>query len=142
MKITGPGGVSRPGAASSARPAGAGGFKVSGGASSETTAAGRLAGPATVASVDALLAMQEADGPLERRRRSVKRASRMLDVLDEVKLALLSGETPGPILQRLAQAMRDQRSDTEDQALEGVLDEIETRAAVEMAKAEMSRLAA
>jgi hypothetical protein len=37
--------------------------------------------------------------------------------------------------------VRDSRSGTEDPALEGVLDEIETRAAVELAKSEMARAA-
>jgi len=39
-------------------------------------------------------------------------------------------------LERLARAIREQRSATEDPALEGLLDEIETRAAVELAKLE------
>jgi hypothetical protein len=92
--------------------------------------------------MDALLALQEAESPLERRRRAVKRAGRLLDALDDVKLAMLGGESSAPALQRLAQAAREQRGQSDDAGLTGVLDEIETRAAVELAKAEMSRLAA
>jgi hypothetical protein len=92
--------------------------------------------------MDALLALQEVDGPIERRRRAVRRGGRLLDALDQVKLALLGGESAGPALERLAAAAREQRVGSFDPGLDGVLDEIETRAAVELAKAEMSRLAA
>ncbi len=95
-----------------------------------------------MASVDALLALQETEGPVERKKRAVRRAGRLLDVLDEVKLAIL-GEGQGPVaLQKLAQAAREERAQTDDTRLEEVLNEVETRAAVELAKAEMSRLAA
>jgi hypothetical protein len=59
-----------------------------------------------------------------------------------VKLAMLGGESGAPALERLARALREARDGTGDEKLEGVLDEVETRAAVELAKAEMSRLAA
>jgi hypothetical protein len=81
-------------------------------------------------------------GPLERRRRAVGRAGRILDVLDDVKVALLDGEVSPDALDRLVVAVREERDDTEDARLEGVLDEIEMRAAVEMAKLEGVRRAA
>jgi hypothetical protein len=86
--------------------------------------------------VDALLALQEMGGPLERKRRAVNRAGRLLDILDEVKLSLIGGEVTGNDLERLSRAIRDQRENTDDPGLEGVLNEIETRAAVELAKLE------
>jgi hypothetical protein len=92
-----------------------------------------------VGSLEALLALQEAPGPLERRRRAVRRAGRLLDVLDAVKLSLLDGESPEAALIALTGALADQRSKTDEEALEGVLDEIETRALVEQAKAEVAR---
>jgi hypothetical protein len=88
------------------------------------------------------MALQQEDGPLERRRRAVNRAGAMLDMLDEVKLALMDGEPTGASLERLARAVRAERSKTDDPRLEGVLDEIETRAAVELAKLEAARAAA
>ncbi|MFP5448822.1 MAG: flagellar assembly protein FliX [Alphaproteobacteria bacterium] len=94
---------------------------------------------APVGGLSALLALQEMGGPLERRRRAVSRAGRILDVLDEVKLALVSGELSLGQLERLSRAVREERAATEDAALEGVLNEIETRAAVELAKLEMAR---
>jgi hypothetical protein len=95
-----------------------------------------------VGSLDALLALQEAGGPTERRRRAVRRAGRLLDVLDEIKLALLDdGVPPRGALEQLKGAMREARQGTDDPRLEGVLDEIETRAAVELAKQEVARAA-
>jgi hypothetical protein len=142
MKINGPGGVGAVSPGVSGRPAAASGFRVSTAGQSATAATARAGAASGVGSIDALLALQEAEGPLERRRRAVKRGGRLLDMLDEVKLAMLGGESPQAALLRLATAVREERPEAGDARLEGVLDEIETRAAVEMAKAEMSRLAA
>ena len=98
----------------------------------------RVAGVAPVASLDAILAMQAVGDPTERRRKAVRRAGRILDELDDVKVALLEGSLSPAALSRLVSAVREQREDTEDGALEGVLNEIETRAAVELAKLGMA----
>ena len=95
-----------------------------------------------VNSIDALLALQAVDGPLERRHRAVNRAGRILDVLDDVKVSLLDGEVSPDALDKLVLAIREERDETDDPRLEGVLDEIEMRAAVEMAKLEGVRRAA
>lgn len=95
-----------------------------------------------VMAMDALLALQDVGGPLERKKRAVRRASRLLDVLEETKLALLDGNVSGADLDRLQRALRDARDQTDDPRLEAVLDEIELRAAVEMAKLEKARNAA
>jgi len=143
MKVGSSSGVGGPsGAYSPSRPA-AGGFSLaSAGGSADAAPVATAAGPTGVTSLDALLALQEVAGPLERRRRAVRRAGRILDVLDEVKMALLEGGLPPAALERLMSAIREERGGTEDVRLEGLLDEIETRAAVEMAKLEMARAAA
>jgi hypothetical protein len=142
MKISGTGGVSSPGTGAQPRSAAAPGFAVSTSSASGAAQTARAAATGGVGSVEALIALQEADGPLERRRRQVKRAGRLLDVLDELKLAMLAGEPSSLTLQRLARAVDEAREQTHDLRLDGVLDEVETRAAVELAKAEMSRRAA
>ena len=144
MKITGPNGTGSTTGACPARPAGAAaGFRlpILGQADGAGATAGvsRMAG---VMAVDALLALQDVSGPLERKRRAVGRAGRILDVLDEIKLALLDGELNLIQLDRLRRAVRDERARTEDPNLEGVLDEIELRAAVEIAKLEQAADAA
>lgn len=92
--------------------------------------------------VDALLALQDVGTPLERKRRAVRRAGRILDTLEALKVALLDGDISGAELDRLRRAVRDERDQTEDPALEAVLDEIELRAAVEVAKLEQASRAA
>ncbi len=139
MKV---GATSTPGAptAGGPRPAAAGGFAplVSGGAA---TASAAVSAAGAVASLDALMALQQEDGPLERRRRAVRRAGSMLDLLDEVKLNLLDGEPTAAALERLTRAVRSERAETGDPGLEGILDEIETRAQVELAKLDVARAA-
>ena len=103
---------------------------------SPVTAAGSVAG---IMNLDSLLALQSAGGPLERKQRAMRRAGKLLDVLDEMKLGLLSDAPGEGNLDRLQAAIRDQRESTDDPGLEAVLNEIETRAAVELAKLEMSR---
>lgn len=140
MKVTGSGGVGQTGQAKGARPS-------SGGAAftpirpsgvGETAAASSAHAVAGVSSLAALLALQEVGGPLERKRRAVSRAGRLLDSLDAVKLAVLDGAVTPAMLNDLARGMREQRQATDDANLESLLLEIETRAGVELAKLEMS----
>ncbi|MDP2212370.1 flagellar assembly protein FliX [Phenylobacterium sp.] len=141
MKVTGSGSAGSTSGAGRAKGASGGGvFQIpTASGAAPAAAAGPAAAVASVGGLSALLALQEAGGPLERRRRAVSRAGRILDVLDEVKLALISGELSLGQLERLTRAVREERAATEDAALEGVLNEIETRAAVELAKLEMAR---
>lgn len=140
MKVAGASGAaSVPGAARPAKGAGEG-FAVSGAQASREAAPALAASSAgAIGSLDALLALQETPGPMERRKRAVRRAGRLLDVLDAVKLSLLGGEDPGHALRQLSLAVREARDETEDAALDSVLDHIDTRAAVELAKEEMAR---
>jgi hypothetical protein len=139
MKVYGSPGASAPISGRSASRASGQGFAPQEASEAEAPAsAARAAMSAGVGSLEALLALQETLSPLERRRRAVKRASRILDALDDLRLAALGADTlDGPALQRLAGAVQDARSETDDPKLEGVLEEIEIRAAVEMAKREV-----
>jgi len=143
MKVSGAGGAggaSGPGRARGAQ--GGEGFRLpSASGAASAAAAGPTTGVSALGGVGALLALQETGGPLERKRRAVRRAGRILDVLDEVKIALVGGDLSMSQLERLGRAVREERDQTEDAALEGVLNEIETRAAVELAKLEMARSA-
>ena len=143
MKVTGPSGIGSSSGARPARGAGGDGFRViapeaAGGAAPASSVSATRA----VMGVDALLALQDVGTPLERKRRAVRRAGRILDVLDDLKVALLDGDLSGAELERLRRAVRDERDGTEDPALEAVLDEIELRAAVEVAKLEQAGRAA
>lgn len=142
MKVTGTGSSGTVSAGGAKRPTASGFAPLTVDSTSETAPAAPAAPAAALGSVDALLALQGAPDATERRRRAVRRAGRLLDVLDEVKLALLEGRSGAAALDRLRGAVRETRDAVDDASLSGLLDEIETRAAVELAKQEMARAAA
>lgn len=104
----------------------------------ETHAAVAASTGLQVAALDALLALQEAGEPLTGKRRAVKRADDVLDLLDDIKLGILSGAVPRQTLRRLTQLVAERRDDFVEPGLKGVLDEIDLRAQVELAKLELA----
>jgi hypothetical protein len=136
MKIEGPSGASATGAARGAGRAGSGGAFSLGGAgeAAEAAEAQRMMGLDGVMTVSALLALQGVEDPMSRKKRAMGRASRILDMLDDLKVAMLEGHASPQTLDNLARAVREQRESTDDPRLEDVLNQIETRAAVELAK--------
>ncbi|OIQ90891.1 flagellar assembly protein FliX [mine drainage metagenome] len=90
----------------------------------------------TVGNIDALLAVQAADDSTEReqRRRLIQRGEDILDKLEDVRHGLLIGAIPKDKLVALAQLVRTRRDTVGDPRLAAVLDEIELRAEVELAK--------
>lgn len=141
MKVTGPSG---PSPSVSARPtASGGGFSLQQTASAGPTSAAQAAPAASsLANVSALMALQGVESATERRRRAVRRGGGLLDRLDALKLTLLSGEGDDAEIERLARGLREERPQDDDAALNGLLDQIDLRAAVELAKAEVRRSAA
>lgn len=83
--------------------------------------------------LEALIAIQTEDTTRERRRRTARRGQGMLDVLDELKLALLAGRIPPELQARLSAALRDPMP-SGDPRLDSLMDAIELRAEVELAK--------
>lgn len=142
MKVTGPTGPSVPQGSRATRPA-AGGFSVpAGGGVPSTTATQATAQASGVAGVNALMALQGVEDVTEKRRRAVRRGNGLLDRLDDLKLALLSGEAGEGALDRLSRTLREDRPVDADPALNALLDQIDLRAAVELAKADLRRNAA
>ncbi len=139
MKVTGTGGLSQTSGARPARPAAGGGFSLgaAGQAATPQQASG-VGAASSVMGVQALVALQDVGGPLERRGKAVRRAGLILDVLDEVKLALLDGALSANDLERLRRSVRDELEAADDPGLDELLRQIETRAAVELAKLECS----
>ena len=140
MKVTGPAGTTASSAPRSARPTG--GFALpQTAASAAGTAAGSVSSANGLSDISSLMALQGVPDPLERRRRAIRRGSGLLDRLDELKLALLAGEAGESSLDRLSLSLREARDGDDDVALSGLLDQIDLRAAVELAKAEVRRTA-
>jgi hypothetical protein len=83
--------------------------------------------------LDALLALQAVGGPLEGRKKAVRRGQSLLDTLEEIKADLLLGRVSFERLDRLA-SMLDEVREQSLPGLDAVLDEIELRVRVELAK--------
>ena len=89
----------------------------------------------TLSPVDGLFALQEVreDGP-SRRRRAVQRGGVLLDRLDDLRLGLLSGRMSAAQIGELTRLVASERAEVDDPRLAAVLDEIDLRARVELAK--------
>jgi hypothetical protein len=131
MRILAPNGTSLA-AAPAARRATGSGFAVTEETASRPTAA--PGGPRSVGGIDALIALQGVEDPLERRKRAVKRGRVALEALDELKMALLGGALTTATLAKLQSAAAHLKLDSGDAALDAVLGEIELRVEVEIAK--------
>jgi hypothetical protein len=96
--------------------------------------------PATssaIARVDALLAAQAVEDPAERsaRKRMQTRAEGVLGELDRLKIALLTGQlTLGHVID-IADVVASHREKINDPRLTAILDEVDLRAQIEIAKA-------
>jgi hypothetical protein len=97
-----------------------------------------VAGPGPIAALDSILALQEMDDATDGRSKGLKHGEQLLDMLDQVRDGLLAGGIPRATLSRLASAVKQRQDAFNDPQLQGVLDEIELRAQVELAKLEMS----
>lgn len=111
-------------------------------------AAGSVEGVEATASVGAvgvlggILGAQEVDEREARRRKEAKRGKLTLDVLANLRDALLIGTLPYTVIRQLEQLVAHERGETTDPELMSILNEIEVRAAVELAKLEMSGILA
>ncbi len=133
MRILGPNGTAYGAPAKGARSAGTTTFSLP--TPNETQETRAAAAPRAAGTIDALLAMQGVDDPLERRRRSVQKGRGALDLLDELKMAMLAGGTSGASVARLRAAAADLKASSGDPGLDAVLSEIDLRVEVELAKA-------
>lgn len=103
---------------------------------SEETSATREA--SAVCGVNPFLGLQEVDGAEYERGKAVKQGRLTLEVLSQLRDALLMGSLPVSTIERLERLVSTERAVTTDPVLSSILDEIELRAAVEMAKLEVA----
>lgn len=92
------------------------------------------AGTSPVQTVNALLALQEVGDSTEGRRRARRHAEDLLDKLEELRLAIALGEVPLAQLETLAHSLAQRQGAAGDPKLAQIINEIEIRAAVELAK--------
>ena len=86
------------------------------------------------AALDAVLFAQQADPDQINRERASRRGNTLLDRLDDIRIGLLNGAIPRNRLSQLATMVRTERASVMDPKLVAVLDEIDLRAQVELAK--------
>ena len=134
MRIYGPNGTTLGTPSAGTKRTSSSGFALPDAAS--TAESRTVAAPKAAATIDALLAMQGIEeDPVERRKRSVQRGKGALDVLDDLKIGLLSGNFDASTVSRLRDAAANLKSSSGDPGLDAVLSEIELRVEVELAKA-------
>jgi hypothetical protein len=137
MRIVAPNATARVSTTSAPRRTASGGFSV---AEEDTPKQAQpVASLRTIGGIDALIALQGEQDPVERRRRAVKRGRVALDALDELKVAVLDGTLGPSTLLRLKSAVSGLRDASGDSNLDAVLAEIELRLEVEMAKMAVQR---
>jgi len=91
-------------------------------------------GASPVQALHALLSLQEVGDSTEGRSRARRRAEDLLDRLEELRLAIALGEVPLDRLEDLARLLAQRQGTADDPKLAQIINEIEIRAAVELAK--------
>lgn len=100
----------------------------------DSESAAPTGGAKAVYNVNPLMLLQEVDDATTGGRQAMQRAESILDRLDELRLGLLNGSFPKEKLQDLVRLVQTQRAHTLDPRLLEVLDDIDLRAQVELAK--------
>jgi hypothetical protein len=100
---------------------------------SSTSHASAATPTAPSAGIDALLALQSVEDPLFAKKKAIRRGNQLLDTLDTIKADLLMGQVSEGRLNQLM-ALLGQARQRNLPELDPILDDIELRARVELAK--------
>ncbi len=135
MKVEGPNPLRAPGARRKVGDAG-GDFASALGGDEENTSSAGVTGTTHTAAASSLFALQsvDADEGDAAKRRARNRAEELLRKLDQIRTGLLLGAIPRSHLIGLAQSIKTVRDTVMDPRLTDILDEIDLRAQVELAK--------
>jgi hypothetical protein len=102
--------------------------------SDETEGASAAQETSQLGSVAGVFGIQEVDDALARAARGKKRAKDILDKLDALRMALLDGSMSREDLMELSQTINSRKVEIQDPHLAEILEEIDLRAQVELAK--------
>lgn len=134
MRITDTNRLNRADSKKAKKSGGEGGEKFSvSGQASEMRGPSHSAPAQDVGSIDALLALQAVEDPTFAKKKSIKRGHDLLDGLENMKTDLLVGRVSESRLENMLNLVKKARSKS-DPALDGIIDEIELRVRVELAK--------
>lgn len=102
-------------------------------------AAGAPAATAPVGNLESLLAAQEMPEETLRRQTLIRQGHDMIESLESLRQSLLTGRIPPAVLSELSGRLAVQRQSVTDPKLIGIIEDIELRVAVELAKLEEAR---
>jgi len=106
--------------------------------SATQSAPAAVSGAPQIGSVGALLALQSgADAMQGANQKEINRAEDILDRLDQIRVGILTGSLTGSALTSIFTNLNERRRDDIEPRLAGLIDEIELRARVELAKLSM-----
>lgn len=100
----------------------------------ETEESALTGGIASASSISGILNIQEVDDALSRASRGKMRAEDILDRLEDLRIELLSGTISCDKLMQLSRIVNARREQIKDPRLAEILDAIDLRAQVELAK--------
>ena len=109
--------------------------------SSQASSTGPASGVSVASGIAGILSLQEVDDATASRKRAVRRAETLLDRLDELRHGLLMGTLSRHQLGELALLVSQRRDGVDDPKLAELLDEIDLRVQVEIAKYEVESAA-
>lgn len=101
-----------------------------------TSAAAPMSDVLPTNSMNALLTLQEMPDDEIARRRAVMESKGTIEALETLRVGLLTGSIPEHLLKRLTDVVALQKQKVEDPRLMSLIEDIELRAAVELAKLE------
>lgn len=101
--------------------------------SDEEVSSASASGVQSLNSINSLISLQMVDDQTPRKR-VIEHGNKLLDYLDELRHDLLVGNVSAYTANKIIQEIRENRSDFTDPKLKEIIDDIELRAAVELAK--------
>ena len=101
-------------------------------------ASGSLSDITATGTVSNMFALQEVSDEEVRRKQLIQQGHNLLDKLEDLRRQLLMGTLPLHTLRNLERELSVQRMGTSDPRLTAIMDDIEIRAALELAKIEMA----
>lgn len=145
MKVKGPTSGKETSATSKTAKKSAGGSSVQGGAfdsmlatsnAGETSGMDQASAAGSIAQIDVLLMAQEAEDPTQgkARQRMKQRSHKILDALDGIRLKMLGGRLTVGDMINMADVVAAHRERIDDPVLTDLMDEVDLRAQVELAK--------
>lgn len=102
--------------------------------------AGSIIGVQPMGMLEGLLSIQQVEDELMEKKKVIRQGEDILDYLDQLRHGLLRGRLSTMQVQNLVHAVKQMQYTLNDPRLKNILSDIETRAAVELAKLEMNRL--